>query len=81
MDCLTERLRTTGETRRKATPVDDPTQYMNVYARLSREDGALMGEAADEIDRLREALETIRDMPIMTPVEVYIIARDAIGRA
>ena len=71
MSDIVERLRTTGETRRRATPVDDPKQYMNVYARLSREDGVLMCEAADENDRLREALEQLVTWSEAYPLDIF----------
>jgi hypothetical protein len=49
VDGLVERLRTTGAERLAAEPTDNPEHYMSVYARLSREDGALMMEAAEAL--------------------------------
>lgn len=57
---LIERLRVTGETRMAAEPWDDPQHFMNVYARLSREDGALMVQAADAIEALQQELREAR---------------------
>ena len=61
MDDLTRRLRDTGEQRLRAEPWDDPSHYLNVVAKVSRADGALMQEAADRLDAQAALLREARD--------------------
>ncbi len=46
------RLRALSEQRMSATPKDDPDHYLNVIARLSREDGAEFAASADLLEAL-----------------------------
>lgn len=50
-DELLERLARTSAERLRAEPFEDKKNFMSVYARLSREDGALMAEALAALKR------------------------------
>jgi formate dehydrogenase maturation protein FdhE len=60
MDLL-ERLRETATERKAATALDEPGHYLNVVARISREDGALMDQVADLIEAQAAQLQEARE--------------------
>jgi hypothetical protein len=52
MDDLVKRLTETAEVRKRAEPTDDPKHYLNVVAKMSRQDSELMDQAAARIEAL-----------------------------
>lgn len=46
---LIERLKRVGEERSRAEPITERGDYMHVYAKMSRADGALLNEAASAL--------------------------------
>lgn len=57
MSGIIERLSATSAQRLASEPIDDRKNFMHVYAKISRADGALMREAADLLEEAVKALE------------------------